>query len=281
MNEDNRTNIRLKYYPKKTVLQIASTAIFPCSSEKPVEYKSPKTRENDAGSNSVKRTSKNPERAALVARERAKSAIRDIALCNNFETMATLTFDGEKIDRYSSAEIKKALKSTLSNLTQRHGIQYLVIPEYHKKKKEEETPAIHLHGLFVLGDLELVPAMKNGYQLHDSNGRLIYNLPYWDLRFGYNEVKFLDTNVERATNYIIKYITKDTKKIFGKYYWSSRSLQKAPKTIPLPSMADYYRFRDIDKLAAYKQTETNLYNDVFLLSETIFNADEEEAEDDP
>lgn len=281
MNEDNRTNIRLKFYPTKTVLQVSNTSIFPCSAEKSAANKSPKTRENDAGSSSVKRTAQNPERAALVSRERAKSAIRDIALCNSFDAMVTLTFDSKKIDRYSSAEINKALKYTLSNLTQRHNVQYLLIPEYHKKKETEETPAIHLHGLLVLGALKLVPAMKNGYQLHDSNGRLIFNLPYWDLNFGYNEVKFLDSNVVRATNYIIKYITKDTKKIFGKYYLSSRSLQKAPETVPLPTMADYYRFRDTNKLAVYKQAETNLYNDVFLLSETIFDADEEDAEDDP
>ena len=40
---------------------------------------------------------------------------------------------------------------------------------------------------------------------------------------------FIDEYYERTCNYLMKYLTKDYRKIFGKWYFSSRNLVRRPQ----------------------------------------------------
>lgn len=254
------TNARLKEYPNLLIEeQVCTHAIFPM------------------GVGDIKRSrpyavsppgeAKDPERARQESCRRAREKVMDIARCNNFGYMLTLTIDGNKLDRYDPQKVYQKVRTFLSNASARHGFQYVLIPEYHALKPGEERPAIHLHGLCNLGTLKIVQATNayTGEPLIEKE-KPIYNLPAWI--WGFSKIVPLDENSERAALYVTKYIAKSDNKIFGKRYLSSRKLVKAPKIIPLEPI-DYFEFRDQKKLESGKQTEYELYQNVKLLTEVL------------
>ena len=143
--------------------------------------------------------------------------------------------------------------------------QYVLIPEYHKRKKGEDRPALHMHGLCNLGAVQIERALsENGRGLTDDEGRPIYNVLDW--KWGFSTCVPLDGEYERAVNYVAKYITKAEDKIFGKWYFSSRGLKKKPDIIPLESIP-YDEFRDAEKLQTHQQFESEIYSGVKIISE--------------
>ena len=257
------TNARVKRYMVKDVLQVANDFIFPTGDYEVAGQKDKKKRLYDVPS---KGKAADPERSLEESKRRAKSKVRDIALCNRFEYMFTWTLDGEKVDRYDPDVIYKKMRGFLSNMTQRKGFTYVCIPEYHALKDGEERPAIHFHGLCTLGDVEISPSMTSeGKQRTDESGRLIFNMTDWTL--GYSTCVPLDEDYEKAVNYVVKYITKAESKIFGKWYLSSRSLRKSPDVIPIDGGIDFDTFRDPDKLNRNEQYEVTAYLDVKIVSE--------------
>ena len=135
---DVTSNARIKLYPSCDVLQVANSPIFRMSGWEPRKraYNVPPKGEG-----------KNPERAAEVSRTRARSKVRDIALCNPFTYFFTWTLSPDEIDRYDAEVVKRKLTTFLRNKTYRNGFRYLLVPELHK------DGAIHFHGLCILGDL--------------------------------------------------------------------------------------------------------------------------------
>lgn len=259
---DTKTNARLKRYLAKDVLQVANDDIFP-TADYEILGTEKKKRLYDVPS---KGKAADPKRSLEESKRRAKSKIRDIALCNKFSYMFTWTLDGEQIDRYDPEIIYKKMRGMLSNMTQRKNFTYVCIPEYHKLKDGEEKPAIHFHGLCNLGTVQIVPATApNGNQLIDKGGRPIYNMTDWTL--GFSTCVPLDDDYEKAVNYVVKYITKAEEKIFGKWYLSSRCLQKAPDIVPIDGGISFDEFRDPEKLASNEQYETTAYLDVKIVSE--------------
>ena len=192
-------NVKCEIYPNGLVrTTVASRPIFKSeywelrSVDEPEEkIPKPKNMDNDVRSDNVRR---------------AKAKIFDIAMLNNFTHFVTWTLDNEKIDRYSSEEVSRKLKQFLNNTKKRHGLMYLIIPEYHK------DGAIHMHGL-ISGDVVLV---DSGHKTKD--GKRIYNMPQWLL--GYSTAIELDEQKERVSRYITKYVTKDFRKIFGSFYYA-------------------------------------------------------------
>lgn len=257
------TNARIKRYQAKDVLQVANDFIFPTGDYEISGREDKKKRLYDVP---PKGQASDPERSFEESKRRAKSKVRDIALCNRFEYMFTWTLDGEKIDRYDAELIYKKMRGFLSNATQRKGFSYVCIPEYHSVKDGEEKPAIHFHGLCNLGDVEIAPAIApDGHQRTDKSGRPIFNMTDWTL--GFSTCVPLDDDYEKAVNYVVKYITKAESKIFGKWYLSSRILKKAPDVIPIDGGIDFNTFRDPDKLATNEQYEVTAYFDVKIVSE--------------
>lgn len=286
-----KTNARLKLYPSQTVFQICSRAIFNTEqhSIKQLETRqkadselSEQSKDSNSSSKKLADEHNQAKESTLIdnaviqqkqleskqsAQARARRAVYDIALLNDWDWMFTWTLDPKKVNRYEPDEVYRYLKPALSNLTQRKGFVYLLVPEYHKLKEGETRPAIHFHGLCKFNKIKLVRAKKKGKPRFDKQGRPVYNMVDWP--YGWSTVVPLDGDKQAVAAYIAKYISKQSDKILGKYYLCSRSLVKKPDIIPLIDKFEYESFRDDEKLMTGKQSEFNLYGDVYLLSETI------------
>lgn len=250
------TNARIKSYPRKAVIQVASKEIFPTGEPEPRGY-----------SVSAKGKAKNPERAQIESKRRAVTAVRDIALNNFFTHMFTLTLDPKLIDRYDTILIRQKLRAFLSNMSQRYDFAYIIVPEYHTAADEGGRRAVHFHGLCILGNMEIDRALSpKGKPLTDQAGRPVYNMSSW--KWGFSTCVELDEHYEKAVSYILKYILKDDEKILGKWYLSSRSLKKKPEIIPLEPIS-YSDFRDEAKLNIHIQNETEIYPTVRLITEEL------------
>lgn len=226
---DITSNARIKSYPTLTVLQVSNAPIF-----------------RQPGWESQKRTydvppkgnAKNPELSRESASARARAAVRDIALCNKFAYFFTFTLSPEKIDRYDQVEVYRVLKNFLKNTSYRKGFSYVLVPELHK------DGAIHCHGLCNLGEVKIEPAFdpKTGRMLFTERGQQIYNMCDW--KVGFSTCIQIDSGYEKACSYLVKYITKDSEKIFGKWYLSSRNLVKRPQIDIISGGMDYDQVKD-------------------------------------
>lgn len=142
------------------------------------------------------------------ARRRARNKVKDLVLSGNYSHFATLTFDQKKVDRYNLEAVLKAIKDWLGNRVRRAGLNYVLIPELHK------DGAVHMHGFISAYDAGRNFA-DSGHK--DKGGRIIYNLTDWP--FGFTNITAIDS-LEKACSYTLKYITKDSKKLGGRWYYS-------------------------------------------------------------
>lgn len=203
-----RHNARVKHYPDgHTEVCVASKNIFrePGWEESGWESRPKPVR--------GERVMTEEEAAANLSRSqrRAKLAIRDICLCTEFTHFGTFTLDPEKINRYSYEEVIERLNRWLGNMVSRKGFTYVFIPEFHK------DGAIHFHGLFS-GNVTLSPFAPS------KLGKMRYNLPDW--KFGHSLVECLTGSYEAAVNYCLKYITKNSQKVGGRWYLSGGVLKR-------------------------------------------------------
>lgn len=164
--------------------------------------------------------------------KRAKDQIFDLVLNNEFEYFFTGTINPEMMDSKDPAEVIKPVQQWLKDMVKRYGLHYIMIAEYHKKG------GIHFHGL-LKSDKPLKmeysgTKLYKGYKKPVSDekaekkglyeGREVYNLKTWS--FGYTTCIKLQGDRMNTAFYVTKYITKDCKKIFGRFFWHSRNLLK-------------------------------------------------------
>lgn len=194
-------NCRVKHYPDGTK-QLCAT-VGEIRRPVPLSEKTDRTAEEQA-----EKDADNLERA----RRRARTAVRDLALCNEFEWFVTLTLDRQKIDRYNIKEVIRKGSQWLSNAVRRRGLRYVLIPEHHK------DGAIHFHG-FMTGDLG---AVSSGHR--DKQGHEIYNLTAWP--YGHSAAIRPYGDYRKAVAYCCKYIGKQGEKIGGRWYYSGGDLQR-------------------------------------------------------
>ncbi len=179
--------------------------------------------------------------------KRAKDSIFDYVLNNDFEYFFTGTIDPEKLDSKDPKQLLKPLQKWLNNMVSRYNMNYIMIAELHKSGR------IHFHGLFKADNLRLVDSgtkLYKGYgkpvsderaeMLGLSDGRTVYNLATW--KFGFSTCVNLVGDKMNTAFYVTKYITKDCKKIFGKFFWHNRGLKK-----PTISYSDV-DYEEIDSL---------------------------------
>jgi len=175
------------------------------------------------------------------AQRRAKSAVRDLAMCSGFRWFVTLTLSPEEIDRHDVAEITRRLNHWCDNHVRRNGLAYVLVPERHK------DGAIHFHGLFNQavrteaeaegraayagqGPAALPPMLAVDSGHRDSGGHRIYNLPAWDL--GFTTAVELYGEQRQAVAYVCKYIGKQIGadgtpgKVGGRWYYSGGNLRR-------------------------------------------------------
>lgn len=217
-------NVKYKIYPDGSTNTIyCNQRIF---NDTPTERKTVKKSDD---SDDKETSNKNPFRKKVLvgksdilsevrsdSLKRAKDKIQDICLCNKFDYFVTLTFNPEKVDSFNVEEVKNAIKTWLNNGVARRGYKYIAIPEYHKSGR------IHLHAL-MSGNLQLVDSGHKHYE------KTIYNIADWQEKFGFCTAIPIDGNINSLAYYITKYITKGNDKIFGRFYWSSRNLNREPE----------------------------------------------------
>lgn len=174
------------------------------------------------------------ESANLIrAKRRARNAVKDIALSNEFHYFVTFTLDASKVDRYDINAVTKKLNVWLDNRVRRHGLKYVLVPELHK------DGAVHFHG-FVNDCLGLVDSgtvtggelkkprkprsSREREKLLASGCHVVYNVADWKL--GFSTAIELYGDYRAAVGYVCKYISKEQQKIGGRWYYSGGDLSK-------------------------------------------------------
>lgn len=163
-----------------------------------------------------------PSRSDSVGR--AKRKIFDIALLNEWDYFVTLTLDQKEIDRTNAEEVAKKFRKWLNNMVTRKDLKYIFVFEHHKDKK-----GIHMHGLVKCDKLNLSPSVsaKTGRPMYTKSGQRIYDLKDW--KYGFTQCIDLYGEPIHVAKYITKYITKDTEKIAGNFYYAGgHDLQREP-----------------------------------------------------
>lgn len=166
------------------------------------------------------------------ALSRAKTVVRDLALCNEWEYFVTLTFDGAKWDRYDERARTKELLQWFQNISRDNPkFRYLLVPEFH------EDGAIHYHGL--MSGIESAPRpewwpwdVNLKKKLYKETGRIEYydHWPQCSFRYGYSSVEAIKDPIAVGF-YISKYITKTMADMAGAVgvhtYYRSHGLRRA------------------------------------------------------
>ena len=143
---------------------------------------------------------------------RARGKLRRLALANDFRWFVTLTIDPEKCDSFDGAMVVKKLNAWASNMVQRKGLRYILVPERHKSGR------IHFHGFFN----DCLEVVDSGHT--DKQGHKIYNLPQWSLGFT-TAIELYDDYVQ-AVGYVCKYVGKQGEKPAGRWYYSGGDLRE-------------------------------------------------------
>ena len=173
------------------------------------------------------------EASRLRAQRRARTQVRDLALCNSFRWFVTLTLDAQRVNRYDVAAITRKLNAWLDNAVRRHGLKYILVPEKHK------DGAVHFHGFFSdalrAADSGTVIPPEGGKPRRPrsaaqreawlaSGGRAVYNLPQWTL--GFTTAIELYGEYRAAVGYVCKYINKGSEKVGGRWFYHGGELRR-------------------------------------------------------
>lgn len=231
-SDEIRHNQRIKEYPQGFVeVLTASKPIFREPGYEPAGKWASEPRQRPETPPADKpegRKAANVERAV----RRAKQNLRDLALCNGMRYFVTLTLDQTVIDRHDMAAITRKLNAWCSNMVQRNGLAYILVPERHK------DGAVHFHG-FVNDAVEVVdsgtislqgggkprkPRSKAQREEWLANGgHIVYNLPDWPM--GFTTAIELYGDPVAAVGYCCKYIGKQMsadgsqEKIGGRWFY--------------------------------------------------------------
>ena len=129
---------------------------------------------------------------------RAKTMVREYALCNPWDWWCTFTINPDKYDRKNLDAFFKDFAKFINNYNRyadEYKVKYLLVPEQHK------DGAWHIHG-FIKG-------IKPQDIIENENGDLSWK--QYHKKFGFISMERLK-NQDKASSYILKYITKNTEK---------------------------------------------------------------------
>lgn len=192
---------------------------------------------------------------------RAKSAIFELAYCNDWDYFCTFTLDEKKFNRYDLEKYHRAFSQWVKNQNKKHGlkIKYLTIPETHK------DGAWHLHG-FING---LPRGQLRAFTLNEKipmhiriqlmNDNEVFDWPDYREKFGWVNLEPIE-NREAVSKYVTKYISKNlarsVKEINAHLYYCSKGLNRAEEikrgilreSIPFEFENDYVKVTWLDDL---------------------------------
>ena len=149
---------------------------------------------------------------------RAKSRVKELALCNDWDFWCTFTISPEKYDRFYLKAYYTDFAEFIHNYNRRteegYKVRYLLVPELHK------DGAWHMHG-FIRG-------IRPSDLYVNSYGYLTWRS--YEERFGFISMDAIK-NLTAAANYITKYITKSFDnsviELNAHMYYCSKGLNKA------------------------------------------------------
>lgn len=243
-------NCKIKYYPDgKRNITFASHPIFRPNEEKDDEQRirglyledeeESTTRNENQADIDTDHDTRTDTRDNEVFRDdvikRNRERVFDIVYCNNWYWFLTITFDPKLVNSSNVSDVMSKLRIWLSNKVERNGLQYILVPEKFKK-----SDGIHCHALIndalTTVDSGRVRIGKQSYKIEDAKRfkmpftdlDKIYNVPEW--KYGFSTAIRVNENGGALSVYLTKYITKGTDKIFGRYYWSSRNIDREPYT---------------------------------------------------
>ena len=167
---------------------------------------------------------------------RAKTAVFEYAICNEWQYFATLTPRGKNEDYYDLDAFMKRVAQWVRNMRRIPGwedLKYLIVPE-----KFQKGEGWHLHGLFrgipqecaVPFNLDDAQSKKQRRKLKALNDAGYLSFPEYSRRFGWATLSPIK-DANRVAGYITKYLTKDFYKNpdhFGAcLYYPCRGLHRA------------------------------------------------------
>lgn len=149
---------------------------------------------------------------------RAKTKLKEYALCNDWEYFCTFTINKEKYDRYNLKAYYKDFSKFINNYNYRRKdggkFTYVLVPELH------EDGAWHMHGLIKGIIKDEMYINKYGYMTWSK----------YEENFGFISMGYIK-NIDKTANYIMKYITKDQEKnvteLGNHLYYCSNKLNTA------------------------------------------------------
>lgn len=217
-----------------------------------------------SGAEIIQQLEKEHSEPRLDHLKHAVDCVFDIVYQNDWDLFLTLTLrPDDSLDRTDPKEIMKPLRNWLSDHVKRKGLRYILIPEEHK------NGGIHAHmlcnNIFQLVDsgtktythfkrpMRDATALARG--LDPDQGQTVYNVPEW--RYGFTTAIKVYGDPGKLAFYLTKYLTKDMKKIFGKYYWSSKNIVRKPQIIL--SNSDYDAVQ-ASEYGAFKYDSDLLFN---------------------
>lgn len=223
--------------------------------------------EDDGVTDQEARAETDLEESVRRSMSRTVQNLYDIVFSNDWELFVTVTFDGQKLDRYNYDEVVERYSKLLDNIKQRKApnMEYIFVPELHK------DGAFHFHGL--LRNIDGLMLKYAGRK--DKKGQKIYNLS--DFNLGFNTATYV-TDTAKVSTYLIKYISKDLIQTLGesrKRYWSTKGLNRTKKFDLFLPEAEQWKMIDMlteeDKVPVSVKTSTiekigysNVYNYIVL-----------------
>lgn len=182
----------------------------------------------------AKYTKKGTKNAAKLDNNisRARSAVYELAACNEWDLFVTFTLDKEKYDRYSLPKFRKDMAQFVRDKRKKYGakITYLLIPERHK------DGAWHMHGFMTgvpdeaLRAFTLQERLPRKIRARLKAGKAVYTWEEYARKFGFADIERIE-NREAAAKYITKYVTEDLTRSVTECgahtYYASQGLKRA------------------------------------------------------
>lgn len=157
---------------------------------------------------------------------RAKSAITEIAFCNDWDWFITLTISPEKFDRYNLKLYIKSLSQFIRNISKKYDskIQYMLVPELHK------DGAWHMHGYINGLPDDVISGFVKGVHPDELVVNGYKNWIDYENKFGFCSLGKIKDKAA-ATSYLISYIKKSMEsritELGAHLYYASQKLNRA------------------------------------------------------
>lgn len=184
---------------------------------------------------------------------RSKRVVREILAANTWDYFITLTFNGDKVDRFNDDEVVRLYSKFRRNMRRNFPeMRSLVIPERHK------SGALHFHmvvGKISAADLCLV---DSGKMTDGKEPKPIFNVTKWTVGFSTaTEVG----DQKRVCSYMLKYIGKDfgVSEPFKRRYWASKNCARPEKIVQDVEVS----FADFNRVNMLETAFHDLKMDVF------------------